>query len=529
MSKKTRHITLIIISAVCLIALFCTVFFIFFKDDGQTRQHKIKNKLDESIDIVPFYSEGNLLAYKNGEIIMLAQNVYDKTATDPLYTADYALDKNGNILFVFDKKLYLNKDGKTTLLINNVIAWKISNDFSRVAFITNTLSSAEKGSLYLFVDDEVKILDTNVLASSMHFSTDGKTLYAQKANIYPKNRYMLLKYSDSLESIVVLEECDPIKLVLQDAVICGREVDELYQYTIYSSNFKKSVQVDKTFYPSISENGKYAFFIKNYTYPQECGTLVKIDLKNLKQTEIASQVSLFSCDVVTNSNEGIVYTRADGEETFSIFYKAFSSKEEVRLIRQTNESAIYNVAVNTKQNSAFLLTNAPRRIDNAIYYLDFSGNLKTTKIIDGYVDSLTYYEEFDKVTFVLEPETNSNVYLSDKNASITLLGENVANQYDNTLRKFSAKAVLLGDGQSSVIFKQTDKDPDICNMYLSKNGQEEVIAENVLTKEFFMPIIQADAKQIFYCVEENEKVNLYCYANGQTECITKEIDGIVDL
>lgn len=529
MNKKLRRIALIIISAICLIALFCTLFFVFFGNNDEISEHKIKNKLDESIDMVPFYSDGNLLAYKNGEIITLAQDVYDKNATDPLYTADYALDKNGNVLFVSDNKLYLNKDGKTTLLINNVVSWKVNSDFSRIAFVASASTEATWGNLYLFVDGAVKILDTNVLASSMQFSPDGKTLYAQKANVYPKSRYMLLEYDDYLEAKVVLEECDPIKLVLSDAVICGRESGELWQFTVYSSNFKKSIQIDKTFYPSVSENGRYAFFIKNYTYPQECGSLVKIDLKRIKQTEIASQVSMFSSDVVTNSNEGIVYTRADGEDTFSVFYKAFSSKEEVRLIRQTSESAIYNVAVNTDKNSAFLLTTAPRKIDNAIYYLDFSKELKTTKIIGGYVDSLTYYEEFDKITFVLEPETNSVVYCSDKNANKTELNKNVATVFDNTIRKFSAKSVLLGDGKSSVFFKQTDDDPDVCDMILSVGQSEKLISQNVLTKEFFMPIIQSDAKQIFYCAKERDKVNLYHYADGQTTLIAQEIDGIVDL
>lgn len=529
MNKKSRHIALIIVSAVCLIALFCTLFFVFFKHNGETGEHKIKNKLDESIDIVPFYSDGNLLAYKNGKIITLAQNVYDKTAQDPLYTADYALDKDGNVLFVSDNKLYLNKDGKTTLLINDVVAWKVNADFSRIAFVASSSSEAIRGNLYIFVDGEVKIVDTNVVASSMQFSPDGKTLYAQKANIYPKSRYMLLEYDDSLETKIVLEECDPIKLVLQDSVICGRESGELWQFTVYSSNFKKSIQIDKTFYPSVSENGRYAFFIKNYTYPQECGTLVKIDLKRIKQTEIASQVSLFSSDVVTNSNEGIVYTRADGEDTVSVFYKAFSAKEEVRLIRQTSESAIYNVAVNTDKNSAFLLATAPRRIDNAIYHIDFSKELKTTKIISGYVDSLTYYEEFDKITFILEPETNSVVYSSDKNANKIELNKNVATVFDNTIRKFSAKSVLLGNGNSSVFFKQVGSDPDVCDMILSFGESEKLISQNVLTKEFFMPIIQSDAKQIFYCVKENDKINLYRYTDGQVECIAQEIDGIVDL
>ena len=83
MNKKARHITLILISAVCLIALFCTLFFILLKDNS-AEEHKIKNSLKENIDIVPFYSQGDLLAYKNGEVITLAQNVYDTTSAEPL-------------------------------------------------------------------------------------------------------------------------------------------------------------------------------------------------------------------------------------------------------------------------------------------------------------------------------------------------------------------------------------------------------------------------------------------------------------
>ncbi len=529
MNKKARHITIIAISAICLIALLIGLYFYFFKDNSVDRKHKIKNKLDENIAVVPFYSKGNLFAYKNGKVEMLAQNAYDSTSSDPLYTADYAIDKDGNLLFVSDKKLYLNKNGVTTLIISDVVAWKVSDDFSRIAFITSTYDSATKGNLYLYIDGEVKILDTNVIASSMCFASGGKTLYAQKSNVYPKNRYMLLEYFDSGESKVVLEECDLIKFALKNAVVFGRESGELSEFTVYSTDFKKNIKIDKTFYPSISENGRYAFFIKNYTYPQECGTLVKVDLTNLKQTEIAMQVSMFSCDVVTNSNQGIVYTRADGEETFSVYYKSFSSKKEVRLIRQTNESSIYNVAVNTEKNSAFVLTTAPRRIDNSIYYIDFSKETQTTKISGGYVDSLTYYEEIDRITFVLEPETTAEVYLSDKDANKTKLADNVSCAYDNTLRKFAAKVVLLDKNASSVFFVQEGSDPDACSMYLTKSGQQTLIAQNVLTTRFFMPIIEENATQIFYSAKQDDKVNLYRYADGKSTCIAEEIDGIVDL
>lgn len=526
MNKKARHITLILISAVCLIALFCTLFFILLKDNS-AEEHKIKNSLKENIDIVPFYSQGNLLAYKNGEVITLAQNVYDTTSAEPLYSADYAMDKDGNIVYVSDNKLYLNKDGNTKLLISNVIAWRVNNDFSRIAFITNTIADATIGNLYVF-DGEVKILDTNVLTTSMRFSNNGEILYAQKKNLYPKTKYMLLEYKDG-NGEVKLEECDELKLVLDNAFIFGRQSGELSQYTVFSANFKKSVQIDKTFYPSVSENGKKIFFLKNYTYPQECGTLVSIDAKTLKQTEIASQVSLFSSDVVTNSNQGIVYTRADGNETFSIFYKSFSNKKEVRLIRQADESAIYNVAVNTDKKTAFILTTAPRRIDSAIYHLDFSGETVSKKIASGYVDSLTYYEEFDKVTFVLDPETDAFTYLIDKDGNKTEICQGVATAFDNTLRKFSAKSVLIDNEGASVYFCAQEKDANKCKMYLIKDGKQNLLAENVLTEEFFVPIIQRDAKKIFYCAEQDGKVNLYLYSETGIECIAKEIDGIVNL
>lgn len=528
MSNKARHITVIAISVVCLIALFCTLFFVFFKQNDDSGEHTIKNTLKESIDLVPFYSNGNILAYKNGEVISLAQNAYDETSTDPLYTADYAMDKEGNIVFVSDKKLYLNSGGNVKQLINDVVAWRVSNDFSRIAFITSTVQDATLGNLYIY-DGEVKILDTNVLTTSMRFSQDGKTLYAQKKNFYPKTKYMLLEYSDKSQGEIKLEECDELKLVLNNAFVFGGQSGELSKYTVYSSDFKKNVTIDKTFYPSISDDGKRLFFLKDYTYLQECGTLISLDAKTLRQTQIAQQVSLFSSDVVTNSNQGIVYTRADGEETFSVFYKAFSDKKEIRIMRATEESSIYNVAVNTDKKTAFLLTVAPRRIDNAIYFIDFSHETVTKKIANGYVDSLVYYEEFDKITYLLEPETNVIGYLADNEGNQTKLYQNVVTEFDNTLRKFSAKTVLLDEFGASVYFCMQDKDPAKCKMYLLKDGQEKLIAENVLTEEFFMPIIQKNGKQIFYCAEEDGKVNLYRYTENGVECIANEIDGIVNL
>lgn len=511
--KISKRILVLCTGVLCIV--ICACIFLFKSKGGQTA-----NRIDENIGPVPYLKDGSIYYYQDGVSRIIAKNSYDASEDEPIYSADYAIDKGGRALFVTDDKLYLADNGESKLLISEVRSWRVNNDFSLIAFTTGNSKDSSVGALYMSDGNETKMLDTSVDTASIKFSPDGKILYALKPNSYPQIKSKLMAYDFFEEPTVKCESVDEIKYISPNsgAVICGTSSGITSDFTVYDKAFKKSVKIEKVFYPSVSSSGKYAFFLKDYDKDELCGTLVSVNLNTLKIDVVANKVSFFSSDGVTDSDKGILYSVCDSEDSYSIYYKEFSSKP-IRLMHATTEKSLYNIAVNCKNKTAYALSVKNHRSDSELYFVDFSdGKAEGKKIFSGYIDSLEYYQCNDSVSVIVDPESEKKLYLVDCQGNSRLIGENVDCTYDNTIQKFTAKAIFSNSTESCIYFEN-----DALKFF--DNGNAVTIDECVESKEFFSPIPNGDLTEIIYCKNKN----LFRYYEGKSELIAENIDGFIDM
>lgn len=380
MTKNSKKTAALIggVATVCLIALLSAVWYFSTRfAPSSTGEHIIANQLEEKISFVPYFKDGNIYMLQNGKTILAAENVYDPAAEDPIYTADYAIDAaSGKMLYVAEGVLYLFTGEETLVLGSGVSSWRTVAGMDAVAFTTAMSGSSTLGILYLYYDGITVPLDTGVVSNTIRFSQNGQYLFAEKPNTYPQIRSRLICYETQTgTSVVADEDCAPVMWVSNSGstVITGESFDDtLYSYRIFAQNFKKNKTFENVYYPSVTDDQSVAYLLCNYDLTAKSGDLVAVDLETLRSKKLAENVSFFNSDAVTDPSKGVVYSVCDSQEEglYSIYYCDIQGRS-TRLVRNTDEDTLYNVAINSEKHTGFLLAPGATLQDNAVYVLQW--------------------------------------------------------------------------------------------------------------------------------------------------------------
>lgn len=542
LNKKTAAV-LSGIATVCLVALLGAIwYFSTHFAPKSTGEHTAVNRLEETIPFVPYFKDGNIYMLKNGQTIVAAENVYDTAAEDPIYTADYAIDaRSGRMLYLSGGSLYLFTGEETRLLGKGVTSWRTAAGMDAVAFTTPMDGSNTLGVLYLYQEGTVTPLDTGVLSATIRFSQNGQYLFAEKPNTYPQVRSRLLRYSVADKSSVMAEEdCAPVLWVSEtgSTVITGESFDDtLYSYRIFSENFKKSRTFENVYYPSVTDDQSILYLLCNYDSANRRGDLIAVDLYTLRQKSLAQNVSFFNADAVTDPAKGVVYSVCDSFENglYSIYYCDIAGNS-TRLVRNTDEDTLYNVAVNSEKNTGFLLAPGATIQDNAVYSLKWkNGSVETQRLASGYVESLTYYELPDTATYLKNPQNaKTELYAIGADGQSRLLCEDAGTVYSSQSRTYSSQSVLSNNGQCVLYFADIQIGESAAEtggtLRLARAGESVTVAENVSSAYMSAPITNADMSELYYCVKKEDKLfDLYRYAEGASTLLAENVHGLIAL
>lgn len=506
-----------------------------------TGEHKIANKIADKISFVPYLKDGNLYFYKDGQSKLVAEMVYSKDAEDPIYTADYAIDaSNGKVLYTSNRALYLFDGSETQLIAQNVIAWRTAEGLNNVAFVTSTDKDATKGLLFLWNGEKTVPLDSDVVASTLRFSQDGTFVLAQKENVYPKTNYILLKYDLLGEKTLLSQSTYPVMWVNDDAstIITGSsEDDEYYYYRLFAKNMKREKTFERVYFSAVTPDKSIVYLLHDYDTELKQGVLTAVDLETLKTKEIARGVSFFNIDGVTDSSKGLLYSvLTDSEnEYYSIYYGEISGKA-TRLIKNTTEDALYNIAINSQKKSGYLLTYGATARDGGVYYVSWNKNgLDTQRIASGNVDSLTYYEHTHSVTFVKNAQSGiAELFVADSTLNATKLTDDCGVEYSPSSQTYSSMSVLSNSAKECLYFtsvKTGDTTVDQTGtLKLVKDGQIITIDENVSARYMESPITAGNMDVIFYLKEnDDETLDLYKLENGEKNLIATNVHGLIEV
>ena len=545
MTKNSKKTAALIagLATVCLIALLSAVWYFSTRFAPQsTGEHAIANCLQEEIAFVPYFKDGNIYLLRGEETILAAKNVYDTEAEDPVYTADYAIDAaSGKMLYVSEGALYLFNGEDTLLLGKGVSSWRTVAGMETVAFTTAMDGSNTLGILYLYHNGVTVPLDNGVTANTIRFSQNGQYLFALKPNTYPQVRSRLIRYDvNNGNSLLMEESCAPIMWISDtgSTVITGESFDDaLYSYQIFAQDFKKSKNFENVYYPSVTDDQSIVYLLCNYDYDQKSGELIAVDLQTLRSKTLAENVSFFNDDAVTDPAKGVVYSVCDSfeEGLYSIYYCDISGRS-TRLVRNTDEDTLYNVAVNSEKNTGFLLAPGATLQDNAVYSLVWkNGQVETQRIASGYVENLTYYELSDTATYIKNPQNDgAELYAVGMDGQNRLLCGDAGTVYNSEYRTYSAQSVLSNDGKSALYFAGIEIGENSAQtsgtLMLSLGGESVMVAENVSSSYMSAPIVNADMSEIYYCVKkENKRFDLYRYFQGQSTLLQQDVHGLIAL
>ncbi len=530
-------------ATVCLIALLSAVWYFSTRFAPlSTGEHIVANRLEETIPFVPYFKDGNIYMLRNGETLLAAENVYDPAAEDPVYTADYAIDAaSGKMLYVSGGALYLFTGEETLLLGSGVSSWRTVAGMEAVAFTTAMDGSGTLGLLYLYRNGVTVPLDTGVVSNTIRFSQNGQYLFAEKPNTYPQIRSRLICYEAATgASVVVDENCAPVMWVSGSgsAVITGESFDDtLYSYRIFAQNFKKNKTFENVYYPSVTDDQSIVYLLCNYDLTARSGDLIAVDLQNLRSKKLAENVSFFNSEAVTDPAKGIVYSVCDSfeEGLYSIYYCDIEGRS-TRLVRNTDEDTLYNVAVNSEKNTGFLLAPGATLQDNAVYLLKWkNGSIETQRVASGYVENLTYYELSDTATYLKNPQNSkAELYAVDGNGEPRLLCGDAGTIYSSENRSYSAQTVLSNDAEKMLYFadiqigESSAETSGILKLFAA--GESIVIAGEVSSSYMSAPIVNADMSEIYYCVKKGNKLfDLYRYAGGESRLLQENVHGLIAL
>ncbi len=523
---------------ICIIV--CGVFaFQHFTRIGvkSTGEHKIANKLNDSIDIVPYLKDNNIYYYEKGEKTLIAQNVYDKDNENPVYTADYAIDKTSKrMIYTSDSALYFYDGTKNIKIAEGVTAWRTSEGLESIAFTTKYQEREDLGSLFLYQNGVITSLDDGVNPTTVRFSQSGNCIFAEKPNPYPQIRSKLFRY-----------ELDGTKTKLHDAsysvfwtnsdgssVITGENDDDsLYSYRIFAKNFKKELNFANVFYAEPSADQSILFILYNYDYDMQKGTLAVVDLHSLKIKDIANQVSFFNLSCVTDSSKGVVYSICTDElqGQYSIFYGDIKGNS-TRLIKNTTEESLYTVAINSEKESGYILTYGDTPNNGGIYYIKWKGDkLETTRYDLGYVDSLFYYELTDTVTYIKNPASgHGELYLLNADGTKSLMAKQCGVTYNNSSEQYTSASVLANDTKTAMYFLDiVTGSTAVDTKGTLKLSSGITVDENVSSAYMEAPITCGNIEEIYYLKETDEGKDMYYFNGKESILIETGVDGIIEL
>ncbi len=532
-----------IVSVPVLVALTVFVCYLFSFHPKSSGEHRIKNSLNEKISIAACFKDGNIYYFNGTEKTLVAENCYDVNSENPVYTADYAISKeSGKMIFIADKKLYLSENGDASLIASNVTSFKTSNSMNVIAFTTPWRENRDSslGTLYLYDGVKVIPVDQGITVSSVRFSQNGNCFYAEKPNVYPEIHSRLIRYDLNGNGKVVVDSCMPVMWISDDGstVITGESYDDsLYSYVIYGSNFKKNVQISNVYYPSVSEDKSILYLLANYNEDKKTGKLIAVDLRSFKQKELATDVSFFTTDSVTNSSAGVVYSSLTDKDNgyYSVYFCDIKGKS-TRLVRNTDENTIYSVAINTDSNDGYILAPGKTRTDCAVYYIKWkNGKLDTVKLDSGYVDGLVYYERNNIATYIKNPSADGcDMYVADK-STVSLLTDFCGANYNSGTQNFTSLSVLSNDGENVLMFNNIElgnTEADIYgNLFIKKDSASPAkLGENISSSYMSSPIVSGDFSQIYFCKRKTATLFDLYYYNGENAVLIEEnINGIAEV
>lgn len=542
MAKISKKLAFVFgaLTAVVLAGVIALIAILTSFSPKSTGKHEMRNALKESIEKIGVFKDGNMYyCDSSGNMTLVAENAYSESDSSPVFTADYGIDKaSGKLIYLADGKLYSSENGEITLIASNVSGWRTFEGMDAVAFTTKNELDSSLGTLFLYKDGNIILLDTGVTVSSVRFSQKGNCLFAEKPNIFPKIRSKLMRYDLSGNGEVMLDSSMPVMWVSDNGgtVICGSSVDDsLYTYEIYGRNFKKKLTLNGVYYPAVSDDGSILYVLCDYDTENKQGVLKAIDLVSLKEKVLAENAGFFTADALCDNSKGVVYSVVTDSENglYSIYYCPLKGKA-VRLIRNTDEDAMYGVAIDTKRKSGYILAPGKTKIDTVLYYITLKGgNVTSARVASGFVDSLVYYEESGLAAFVKNPDTsNSELYIAQKGETV-LAGSDIGAKYNGSSNDYTANAVLSSKGDSVLYLTDleiSDDGQEISGTLKIKSGEnEKTVSENVNGSYMLSPVANGDFTDIFYCRNNENKYDVCFFDGTETRVLVKNADGIFEI
>jgi len=510
---------IIAVSVVSAVAIAVTLWAVF------ANKHELYNTsvnaLPESVSYLPYFKEGSIYYYRNGVKITVAENCYD--TDDPIYSADYAIDsESGKMLYAIDKALYLFDGEKSIKIAENVAKWKTQKGMESIIFSVLESGGANEtlGGLFLYENGSTTLIDVEISASSIYM--DDMSIYALKPNSYPQTRSRLVKYSLSGESEIIDESMPNILYAGKGTVVCT-ETTSGGDSNYYFVNGKARVVIKDVYKSELSEDGSFMYVLGNYDGVK--GKLYRISLAKNEKQFLKDDVSDFSCSAVANSESGIIYSLLTDETNmyYAVYYTDFD-KTDIRLLRNTDSTAISFIAINGKDKTGYVFAKGSTLETNTVYYIKIKGeNLESKVLAKGAVGSMTYYGLPDAVTFAQTNGSDKCTLSLSRGGETQVLTENCSvYYYDNS---YKAQCVLSNDGNDLLYFADKTDDTS-CGTLCTLSGG--VIAEDVLSGYYTAPVTDAGFNEIYYLqAVSEEQYDLYCRKNGKSELIDTNVQAIV--
>lgn len=542
MAKISKKLAFVFgaLTAVVLAGIIVLISVLTSFSPKSTGKHETRNALKEKIEQIGVFKDGNMYYCDSaGNMTLVAENAYSESDSSPVFTADYGIDKaSGKLIYLADGKLYSSENGEITHIASNVSSWRTFEGMGAVAFTTKNELDSSVGTLFLYKDGNIILLDSGVTVSSVRFSQKGNCLFAEKPNIFPKIRSKLMRYDLSGNSEVMLDSSMPVMWVSGDGstVVCGSSVDDsLYTYEIYVKNFKKKLTVNDVYYPAVSDDGSVLYLLCDYDTENKQGVLKAIDLDSLKEKVLAKNASFFTADALCDNSKGVVYSVVTDSENglYSIYYCPVKGKS-VRLIRNTDEDAMYRVAIDTARGSGYILAPGKTQIDNVLYYITLKGgNVESVRVASGFVDSLVYYEQTGLATFVRNPDSsNSELYIAQKSETV-LAADDCGAKYNGSSRDYTANAVLSSKGDSVLYLTDLeigDDGQEISGTLKIKSGENvKTVSENVNGSYMLSPVANGDFSEVFFCRNSENKYEVCFFDGTEMRVLAENADGIFEI
>ncbi len=504
---------------------------------NSTGEHKIANKLNDTIDVIPYLKDNNIYYYENGKKTLIAENVYDETSENAVYTADYAIDKNSKrMLYTSNGTLYLYDGTENIEIAKNVTAWRTSEGLENIAFTTEFQDRNDLGNLFLYSDGAVTLLDTAITPTTLRFSQSGNCIFAEKPNPYPNTRSKIFRYELDGTRTLLHENSYSIFWTNDDGscAITGENFDDsLYSYRIFADDFEEEKNFSNVYYAEVSTDQSILFILYDYDFDLQKGTLGAVDLSSLDHMDIATDVSFFNLSAVTDSSKGVIYSVCTdfSHGKYSIYYGDIDGTN-TRLIKNTTEESLYTVAINTEKKSGYILTYGDMPNNGGIYYVKWDGSdLETVRYDTGYVDSLVYYELTDTVTYIKNPSAgHAELYLLSADGTKTLMAKNCGITYNSSSQQYSSAAVLGNDTKTLMYFSDiVTGTTAVDTKGTLKLSTGKIIDSSVSSAYMEAPITCGNIKEIYYIKETDQGKDLYYFDGLKSHLIETDVDGMIEL